>query len=92
MGHWFWPDTLLKNLYNIQTIMWVNSVSWFVKVKFTTLMRVHLIWNINLKVESLLKNLCHVQEIMWVNSSSSFDKVHFGVLMGHIQYGPLLLA
>jgi len=32
MDHCFWPDTLLKNLYNIQTIMWVNSASWFVKV------------------------------------------------------------
>jgi len=59
MDHCFWPDTLLKNIYNIQTIMWVNSASWFVKVNFTALMRVHSIWNVNLKVGSLLKNRCH---------------------------------
>jgi len=34
-------NTLLKNLCNIQTMMSVNSVSWFVKVKFIALMRIH---------------------------------------------------
>ena len=38
MGHCFWPDTLLKNLYYIQEIMWVNSASCFDKVHFGALM------------------------------------------------------
>jgi len=38
MGHCLWPDTLLKNVYNIQEIIWVNSASCFHKVHFGELM------------------------------------------------------
>ena len=86
-----WVNTLLKNLCNVQEMMWVNSASCF--------------WDFLLErwwdkfnpgccfwLDAIVKNLCHVQEMTWVTNVSCFVKVHFRALMGQIQSGTLLLA
>jgi len=82
---------LLKNLCNVQEMMWVSSASCF--------------WDFLLErwwdkfnpgwcfwLGTIVKNLCHVREMTWVNNVSCFVKVHFRALMGQIQSGTLLLS
>ena len=66
-GPLLFADTLLKNLCNMKTIMWLVVCEIYFGALMGQIQSGSLLF-----ADTLLKNLCNMKTIMWMNSASWF--------------------